>query len=126
MSQSEVEIPRANEFIYNFDKNTKLGTWETYFTLIKAFICTSIIYAPRAFVNGGWVFTSLTITLSAFLTYFSCLNLLDAAKKTGLNSYSDIGHAAYGGKGAFLSDLTLVTSQSGFCCAFVYYLNSNT
>lgn len=125
-SLSEVEIPRSTEFVVIFDNGKKLGPWETYFTLVKAFLCTSIIYAPKAFINGGWLFTSFTITGSAALTYFTSLNLLQCAEKTGLKSYSDVGYVAYGDTGAFLSDLSLITSQCGFCCAFVFYLNSNT
>ena len=125
-SLSEVEIQRTSEFVYIFGNGRELSPWETYFTLIKAFLCTSIIYVPRAFVNGGWLFTSCTVTASAALTYYTSLNLLQCAEKTGLKSYSDVGYVAYGDTGAFLSDLSLITSQCGFCCAFVFYLNSNT
>jgi hypothetical protein len=47
----------------------KLGPVATYFTLIKGFICTGCLYLPKsAFVNGGWFFALLSMTLSGFLT----------------------------------------------------------
>jgi hypothetical protein len=34
----------------------KLGSFATFMTLIKAFICTAVLYLPKSFVNGGWGF----------------------------------------------------------------------
>ena len=47
-----------------------LSNWETYFTLLKGFVCSSFLYIPRAFVESGWVYSSLIlIATSALVTY---------------------------------------------------------
>ena len=66
----------------------KLGTWQTFLTLLKSFVCTSVLYMPKAFVNGGWLMTSIMLSLSACMTIFCGLLLLEVRKKTGLANYS--------------------------------------
>lgn len=54
----------------------KLSNCETFFTLIKGFVCTGCLYLPKsAFVNGGWLFASFCMVVSAFLTMY-CASLL--------------------------------------------------
>ena len=37
-------------------KVKKLGQFETFFTLMKGFVCTNCLYLAKSFVNGGWLF----------------------------------------------------------------------
>jgi membrane protein insertase Oxa1/YidC/SpoIIIJ len=46
----------------------KLDWKGTYFTLIKGFVCTGIIYLPKSFINGGWGFSILVFIFSMLLT----------------------------------------------------------
>jgi len=39
--------------------------------------------------------------------------------------YSDIGYAAYGLPGRFAIDFALLTSQIGFCCAYLIFISEN-
>jgi len=40
-------------------------------------------------------------------------------------NYSDIGYAAYGLAGRMVIDLALLTSQIGFCCAYLIFISEN-
>ena len=68
----------------------KLGCFATFMTLMKGFVISSILYLPKSFVNGGYVFQTFMLLFSAVITIYAVLLLLDIRKKTGLCSYSDI------------------------------------
>jgi proton-coupled amino acid transporter len=69
----------------------KLNALLTYFTLFKGFVCTGVIYAPKAFLNGGFVFTSVVLIISSVITTICALMLVEVKKVTGLTSFSEIG-----------------------------------
>jgi proton-coupled amino acid transporter len=74
-----------------------LGPVKTFFTLIKGFICTGILYLPNNIREGGWLFSAVGLFLSYIFTTVCMFKLLDAKKKVvGISSFKDIGMAAYG------------------------------
>ena len=102
----------------------KLSPWMTYFSLLKGFICTGILYLPRNFQNGGWLWAFIAMFLSFFLTLYCAIKLLEAKKKTPGGSFSDIGMHAYGLKGKIAVDITLTVSMVGFVTAYIYFITS--
>jgi hypothetical protein len=41
------------------EKHTgKIGPLSTFFTLIKGFVATGVLFLPKGWVNGGWLFSS--------------------------------------------------------------------
>jgi proton-coupled amino acid transporter len=103
-----------------------LSSRATYFTLIKAFMCTGSLYLPKIFINGGWLFSSICVIASASLTSYCSLLLVELTFKTEIINYSEIGFLAYGNVGLILSDISLFMCQVGNCCAYTYYLIENT
>ena len=53
----------------------KLGPLATCFTIFKGFVATGILYVPKDFVNGGYIFTPLTLLISLAVTLY-CAKLL--------------------------------------------------
>ena len=53
----------------------KLGPLATCFTIFKGFVATGILYVPKDFKNGGWLFTPFTLLGSLFVTLY-CAKLL--------------------------------------------------
>lgn len=88
---------------------------------MKGFVCTGILYLPKAFFNGGWLFSSIAMFFSFGLTYWCCMRLMDIREKVG-GSYSDIGYAAMGNPGKYLVDVALIVSQTGFVVAYVAFI----
>lgn len=80
---------------------------QTYFSLIKGFVCTGILYLPKNFKNGGWLWALVSMVLSFFLTLFCMIKLLECKAKTPNGSFSDIGMNAMGKKGKILVDVFL-------------------
>ena len=53
----------------------------TYFTLVKGFVCTAILYLPESFYKGGWLFSTISITVSLILNLISMNLLLEVRDK---------------------------------------------
>ena len=88
----------------------KLGCFATFMTLMKGFVISSVLYLPKSFINGGYMFQTFMLVFSAFVTIYSGLLLLDIRKKTNLTSYSDIGQLTYGKCGRVSVDIALWAS----------------
>jgi len=68
---------------------------KTLFLLLKAFIGTGILFLPRAFSNGGIIFSLILLAISGWLTYLTMILLIRCSEKFG-GSYGDIGKQLYG------------------------------
>jgi proton-coupled amino acid transporter len=77
--------------------------------LIKGFVGTGIIYLPRAYYNGGYVFSTLCLFFSYLLTLICGRKLLMANKKIG-GTFSEMGYKTYGTKGKIAADISIVLS----------------
>lgn len=107
------------------NKVEKLGCFSTFMTLIKGFVCTGCLYLPKSVINGGWLFSNCMLAFSCCLTMYCAMLLLDVRKKLNLTSYTEIGYKTYGNAGRCAVDFALWASQSGFCCAYVYFIKEN-
>ena len=101
----------------------KLGPLATSFTIFKGFVCTGILYMPKDFINGGWLFSAICVILSLILTLYCASLLLECRQKFG-GSFPDIGFAVYGKTGRRLVEISLVASQYGFVSAYIYFIAS--
>ena len=105
-------------------KKGEAGTFKTFFTLLKAFIGTGIMFLPKAFQNGGILFASTTLlSVSAISTLAFHLLLKCRAKYQG--GYGELGGAIGGPKlrAVILASITL--SQLGFVCAGTVFVAEN-
>ena len=103
----------------------KLGPCATFMTLIKGFVCTGVLYLPKAFINGGYAISMVMMVLSAVLTIYCSTLLLEVRKKLNSTNYTELGQSTFGKKGRILVDIALWCSQLGFCCAYVYFIMEN-
>lgn len=106
-------------------KIPKLGPIATGFTLFKGFVCTGILYMPLSFVNGGYIFSVVALIFALVLTLYCIKLILEVRDKLGGSlSFSDIGLKTYGKTGKFLVDVSMFGSQTGFTCAYIYFIAS--
>ena len=97
---------------------------KSFFTLLKAFIGTGIMFLPKAFRNGGILFSSITL-LSVSLVSYLCFHLLLQCRRRYGGCYGELG-AAIGGpkfRGLILGSITI--SQIGFVCAGMIFIAEN-
>lgn len=105
-------------------KSGDASTTKTFFTLLKAFIGTGIMFLPKAFNNGGILFSSMCMVSISAISMLAFHLLLRCRKQYG-GGYGEIGHAIGGAKmrGIILASITL--SQLGFVCAGLVFVAQN-
>ena len=102
----------------------KLGPMATCFTIFKGFVATGILYVPKDFYNGGYIFTPITLIASLIITLYCAKLLLAVNDRIGGGSFPEMGFKAYGKPGKIFVEVVLVASQFGFCTAYVYFIAS--
>ena len=97
---------------------------KSFFTLLKAFIGTGIMFLPKAFRNGGILFSSITLVTVSLLSCL-CFHLLLECRKRFGGGYGEIGLAIGGPRfrGLILGSITI--SQIGFVCAGIIFVAEN-
>ena len=65
------------------------------------------------------------LAISCLITVYCSKLLLETRKKLGASSYTEIGFILYGKWGKVAVDIALCASQTGFCCAYVYFIKEN-
>ena len=100
------------------------GMTKSFFTLLKAFIGTGIMFLPKAFRNGGILFSSITLVLVALISCL-CFHLLLQCRKRVGGSYGDLGAAIGGPKFRSLILGSITISQIGFVCSGMIFTAEN-
>ncbi|KAL6888083.1 transmembrane amino acid transporter domain-containing protein [Trichoderma evansii] len=100
------------------------STVKTFFTLIKAFIGTGILFLPKAFRNGGILFSSLALISVSLINCFCFRLLLDCRHKYG-GGYGELGEAIVGPRFRSLILASIAISQLGFVCSGLIFTAEN-
>ncbi|KAI0095724.1 transmembrane amino acid transporter [Nemania sp. FL0031] len=105
-------------------RSATAGTRKTFFTLLKAFIGTGIMFLPKAFDNGGMLFSTVTMVVVSIVTMLA-FHLLLACKAKHGGGYGEIGEAIAGPlmRNLILGSITL--SQLGFVCSGIVFVAEN-
>lgn len=102
-----------------------LGPISTFMTLIKGFLNSAILFAPKIFVNGGWGFTAFALVFINILTNISAKLLMESRVRVNAKSYADLGFLAYGKLGRFAVEIALFFCQTSFVTAYIYFITQN-
>lgn len=106
---------------------------KTVFTVLKSFIGSGILFLPKAFENGGMLFSLVGLAVSAALSTLCMLRLTacsnavrqsSSSTQTGV-SYGRVGEQAFGAPGRVAVNVSLVLSQLGFCCSYLIFVEQN-
>ncbi|PHH88764.1 hypothetical protein CDD83_7071 [Cordyceps sp. RAO-2017] len=100
------------------------STVKTFFTLLKAFIGTGIMFLPKAFRNGGILFSSLTLVAVSLINCLCFRLLLDCRQKYG-GGYGELGAAIVGPRFRSIILASIAISQLGFVCAGLIFTAEN-
>lgn len=111
-------------------KSSRLRTYgdasnvKSFFTLLKAFIGTGIMFLPKAFKNGGILFSSITLLVVSLVTSLCFHLLLQCRSKYG-GGYGELGEAIGGRRLRSLILASITLSQIGFVCAGLIFTADN-
>lgn len=98
---------------------------KSFFTLLKAFIGTGIMFLPKAFKNGGMLFSSITLISVAFISCLCFYLLLQCRQRHGGGGYGDLGLAIFGPRFRSLILGSITISQIGFVCSGIIFIAEN-
>ncbi|KAF8944880.1 neutral amino acid transporter [Haplosporangium gracile] len=94
------------------------------FLLGKAFVGTGVLFLPKAFKNGGILFSCLTITVVATICCIAFL-LLVKVRLVVRESFQNIGLILFGKWVRIAVLISVFLSQVGFCCAYLIFVAEN-
>jgi amino acid permease len=94
------------------------------FLLAKAFVGTGVLFLPKAFKNGGILFSCLTIAVVATICCIAFLMLVKV-RLVIRESFQDIGLILFGKWARFAVLVSVFLSQVGFCCAYLIFVAEN-
>jgi proton-coupled amino acid transporter len=95
-----------------------------FLLLLKSFVGTGVLFLPKAFLNGGMLFSSLTLLFVASLSYY-CFLLLCSTRIAVPASFGGMGKRLYGNWLLILINFSLVISQIGFSSAYIVFVSEN-
>lgn len=93
-------------------------------TIVKSFIGSGVLFLPKAFANGGALFSIIMMVIAAVLTQVTIMRLV-LCRDVVSGSYGTIGRKAVGRWGERAVDVSLVLSQSGFCMVYIVFIARN-
>ncbi|KAI0401444.1 transmembrane amino acid transporter [Xylaria palmicola] len=105
-------------------KTATASTGKTFFTLLKAFIGTGIMFLPKAFDNGGLLFSSIAMVVVSAVTMLA-FHLLLACKAQHGGGYGEIGESIAGRRMRNLILASITLSQLGFVCSGIVFVAEN-
>ncbi|KAF9414512.1 neutral amino acid transporter [Podila epigama] len=94
------------------------------FLLLKSFVGTGIMFLPKAFQNGGIIFSSIFLVTIAAISLFSFLLLVESRQVVPV-SFGDIGGHLYGPYMRWAVLFAIAISQIGFVCAYMSFVATN-
>ncbi|KAL4890935.1 transmembrane amino acid transporter protein-domain-containing protein [Aspergillus ambiguus] len=92
--------------------------------LLKSFVGTGVLFLPRAFLNGGMLFSSLVLLGVSLLSFYCFILLVNTRLKVD-GSFGDIGGALYGKHMRRIILGSIVLSQLGFVSAYIVFTAEN-
>lgn len=92
--------------------------------LLKSFVGTGVLFLPRAYLNGGMLFSNLVLLGVAALSYY-CFVLLVTTRLSVEGSFGDMGGILYGKWMRTLILASVVISQIGFVAAYTVFTAEN-
>ena len=98
--------------------------FNTALLLLKSFVGTGVLFLPRAYLNGGMMFSNLVLLFVAVLSYY-CFVLLVTTRLKVVGSFGDMGGILYGKWMRNLILCSIVISQIGFIAAYTVFTAEN-
>jgi proton-coupled amino acid transporter len=92
--------------------------------LLKSFVGTGVLFLPKAYLNGGMLFSNLVLLFVAALSYYCFVLLVNTRLKVD-GSFGDIGGILYGRWMRTTILASIVISQIGFVAAYIVFTSEN-
>lgn len=98
---------------------------KTFFLLFKSLVGSGVLFLPRAFYNGGLLFSIVTLAIFGFITYFCYIILVLLKNALGKHSFGELGYSTYGKGLRMFIMVLIILSQVGFVLTYVLFTLEN-
>ncbi|KAL8634114.1 hypothetical protein Q9189_000033 [Teloschistes chrysophthalmus] len=92
--------------------------------LLKSFVGTGVLFLPKAYLNGGMLFSNMVLLGTAALSYYCFILLVNTRAKVEA-SFGDMGGILYGRWLRTLILSSVALSQVGFVAAYIVFTSEN-
>lgn len=92
--------------------------------LLKGFVGTGVLFLPKAYLNGGMLFSNVVLLIVAAISYFCFILLVQTHDKIG-GSFGDMGGQLYGNYMRVVILVSVALSQMGFVSAYIVFTAEN-
>lgn len=98
---------------------------KTFFLLFKALVGSGVLFLPRAFYNGGLMFSTVTLASFGIITYVCYILLIKSKRVFNRNSYGELGFMTYGNPLKYSILVSVLISQVGFVATYILFTAEN-
>lgn len=123
--KADEESPLLGSSGGRINSNGTATNSKALFLLVKAFVGTGVLFLPKAFSNGGLLFSALTLFGFGFLSYWCYLILVYSKIAVKVSSFGEIGRICYGNHMQRLIIVSIIISQVGFVAAYIVFTAEN-
>jgi len=119
LSQSYVSFITS---IYDGDKCEigDTGTLKITGAILKVFLCSAIMFLPKGFVNGGWLFSPIALSFFCAVCSHCVVQLIQVRALLGHGTFGELARKTLGRVGV-LVDISICFSQFGYCTALALF-----
>ena len=102
----------------------KLTLFEAATAMFKSLIGLSFVIVPSAFTKGGYLFSPFAMAVSATITTYCFVRIVNLAKATDSNNYQEMGRLAFGRPGFVLIEWLILAGYFSFIISHQAYIYS--
>lgn len=119
---SQSFMRKVRRFDLQREKVKKLSPFESYIAILKGYAVVSILFLPKAFVDGGWLTSGIFLCTSGFISCLACTKLVDTGLATKLYSYPLCIEKFLGKKARVFLEAAIALTQMAFVISHVTFL----
>lgn len=116
--------PRRPKHKHAQKKGTATAT-KTFFLLFKALVGSGVLFLPRAFCNGGLVFSTATLGAFGVITFVCYMLLITSKRVFSKSSFGELGFVSYGNPLKYAIMVSILISQIGFVATYILFTAEN-
>lgn len=98
---------------------------KTYFLVFKALVGSGILFLPKAFANGGMLFSIIALNVFGLVTFICYILLVNLKNYFKLASFGELGFQTYGNGLKILILISILISQIGFVSTYILFTTTN-
>ncbi|AMD22747.1 HHL023Wp [Eremothecium sinecaudum] len=101
------------------------SVFKTVLLLLKSFVGTGVLFLPKGFHNGGWLFSIILLIICGGVSYLCFMLLINTKMFAGVHGYGDLGRKLHGVALQRMILSSIALSQIGFSSAYIVFTASN-